>query len=195
MDYIPSMLTIYEGRADIDAIKIYYDHAKAAIEYKYDPNNPMYNVEFLGMSAASVREKKRNDLKELSIEGGMALLSAAEAAFRVDFITRCRSRKKEQINSDFKTILKKYKKLYEVRIKEDILDRWQKEFPLQKHYISTLKNRFDYRNWIAHGRYWSVYSNAGEGTFSFDSLYIELSSLMTVMGPNLLKPVSVGAMP
>lgn len=192
MDYIPSATRIFEGRADIDEIKTYYDHAKSAIKYKYDPRNPLYEIEFFGLSKNEVAKMQNEDLKELSIEGGMALLSAAEAAFRVDFITRCRSRKKDKINIDFKAILKKYKKLYEVRIREDILDRWQKEFPTDKHYLSTLKNRFDYRNWLAHGRYWNKYNNAGQANYSFDSLYLEISAMMAFFGPYLQKPVEVG---
>lgn len=183
MRYIPASFRLSEYVVTLNDVASYYDNSKEAIEQYYDPLG--VNPSLVGLSPREVRTKRDKLLRELSIECGMMLMSAVEAAFRSDFVLRCRKSKKEQIDRDFKKVLEGVKELYQVRIKEDIIDRWAEEYPADKHNFSLLKNRFDYRNWIAHGRYWNKFQNAGTGSSSFTSLLIEVQNAMAIVSARL----------
>ena len=185
MRYIPASFRLSENVVTLSDVASYYDKSKEAIEQYYDPS--VVNPSFVGLSPREVRARRDKLLRELSIECGMMLMSAVEAAFRSDFVLRCRKSKKEQIDRDFKQVLEGVKELYQVRIKEDIIDRWAEEYPADKHKFSLLKNRFDYRNWIAHGRYWNKFQNAGTSSMAFTSLLMEVQNAMAVVGTRLQK--------
>lgn len=185
MKYIPSSFKLSSNPITLDGVADYYDSTRKAIEVFY--NQEGMNPELVGKSPKEVRQKRESLLRELSIECGMMLISAVEAAFRSDFVLRCRRSKKEQIDRDFKQILDGVTELYHVRIKEDLIDRWAKEYPSDKHSFSLLKNRLDYRNWIAHGRYWNKFQNAGVSTMAFTSLLMEVQNAMAVVDARLQK--------
>lgn len=185
MKFIPSNFKLRDHSITLDEVANYYDNSMKAIDVYYDISN--VNPDLIGLSLKEVKAKRREVLTELTIECGMMLMSAVEAAFRTDFVLRCRKSRKEQIDRDFKEILKGVKELYQVRIKEDLIDRWAEEYPDEKHHFSLLKNRFDYRNWVAHGRYWNKFQNAGINSMLFTSLLLEVRSAMAVVDSRLMK--------
>lgn len=185
MKFIPSAITLSPNPITIKVIANYYDGTRVAIEDYYNPDG--WNPVLVGKSKKEVKAMRDSLLRELSIECGMMLMSAVEAAFRTDFVLRCRKSKKKQIDRDFKKVLEGVSELYHVRIKEDLIDRWAIEYPTDKHNFSLLKDRFDYRNWIAHGRYWNKFQNAGISTLAFTSLLIEVQNAMAVVDAQLCK--------
>lgn len=186
MKFIPSSFRLRDHAITLDEVADYYECSKKAIDAYYDISN--LNPDFIGLSQKEIKAKRGEVLIELTIECGMMLMSAVEAAFRTDFVLRCRKSRKEQIDRDFKEILKGVKELYQVRIKEDLIDRWADEYPTDRHHFSLLKSRFDYRNWVAHGRYWNKFQNAGVSSMLFTSLFVEVQSAMTIVNARLLKP-------
>jgi hypothetical protein len=188
MRNIPVSFQFAEHSSSIYEIKAYFDKLKNSICYTYDISREIY----VGQPALAIQKEKDKLLLELNIEGGFALLSTVEAMFRTDFICRCRKKKKEQIDKDFKEALKKVDKLYKIDIKETILERWKQEYPSEQHCFTLMKERMEYRNWIAHGRYWNKFHDAGRDKFSFDSLFLEISALISLVGPRLLSVESVG---
>lgn len=185
MKYIPSKFILSNNVITLNDVVSYYDDSRAAIVSYYD--SAVLNPNLVGLSIRMVRTKRDKLLKELSIECGMMLMSAVEAAFRTDFVLRCRKSRKNQIDKDFKKVLESVKELYQVRIKEDLIDRWAEEYPGDKHLFSQLKHRFDYRNWIAHGRYWNNFQNAGTSSTAFSFMLTEVQAAMTLVGPQLQK--------
>lgn len=185
MRYIPSSFQLSGNAITLNDVGDYYDKSRQAIEQYYDPS--VVNPLLVGLSPKAIKAMRDKLLRELSIECGMMLMSAVEAALRTDFVLRCRKSRKEQIDRDFKLVLERVKELYQIRIKEDLIDRWAKEYPTDKHSFSLLKNRFDYRNWVAHGRYWNKYQNAGANSTAFTSLLMEVTSAMAVIDARLQK--------
>ena len=185
MKHIPSSFKFSGNSITLEDVAEYYDNTCAAIKSYYNPSD--VNPALVGQSIHEVKTKREKLLKELSIECGMMLMSAVEAAFRSDFVLRCRKSRKEQIDRDFKKVLNGVNELYKVRIKEDLIDRWAEDYPANKHNFSLLKNRFDYRNWVAHGRFWNKFNNAGIGSMAFTSLLIEVQNTMAVVDARLLK--------
>lgn len=185
MRFIPANFKFSEHVVTLNDVASYYDNSKEAIEKYYDSS--VVTPSLVGHSPREVRAKRDKLLRELSIECGMMLMSAVEAAFRSDFVLRCRKSKKEQIDRDFKKVLGRVEELYQVRIKEDLIDRWAEEYPADKHNFSLLKNRFDYRNWVAHGRYWHKFQDAGTSSTAFTSLLMEVQNAMAIVDPRLLK--------
>ena len=82
------------------------------------------------------------------------MFSAIEAAFRIDCLQRISKKKNDPLSRLFD---KKYskKKQDKIGIKE-IFSDWEDHIkdPNTIALISNLKDAFDYRNWLAHGRYW-----------------------------------------
>ena len=127
MRFIPANFKFSEHVVTLNDVASYYDNSKEAIEKYYDSS--VVTPSLVGHSPREVRAKRDKLLRELSIECGMMLMSAVEAAFRSDFVLRCRKSKKEQIDRDFKKVLGRVEELYQVRIKEDLIDRWAEEYP------------------------------------------------------------------
>ena len=185
MKFIPSSFKLSDKRITLSEVAEYFECSKKAIDTYYDTSH--INPDLVGLSAKEVKAMRGKVYRELTIECGMMLMSSVEAAFRTDFVLRCRKSRKEQIDKDFKKVLDGVKELYQVRIKEDLIDRWADEYPTDKHHFSLLKNRFDYRNWVAHGRYWNKFQNAGINTMIFTSLLAEVQSAMAVVDTRLMK--------
>ena len=96
--------------------------------------------------------------EELDLSSVFSLFSAIEAAFRIDCLQRILKKKDDTLSRLFD---KKYskKKQDQIGIKE-IFSDWEDYIkdhtkdPNAISLISNLKDAFDYRNWLAHGRYW-----------------------------------------
>lgn len=92
--------------------------------------------------------------EELDLSSVFSLFSAIEAAFRIDCLQRISKKKNDPLSRLFD---KKYSKknLAKIGIKEifsDWEDHTKDQYTLTL--ISNLKDAFNYRNWLAHGRYW-----------------------------------------
>lgn len=100
MRYIPSSFQLSGNAITLNDVGDYYDKSRQAIEQYYDPS--VVNPLLVGLSPKAIKAMRDKLLRELSIECGMMLMSAVEAALRTDFVLRCRKSRKEQIDRDFK---------------------------------------------------------------------------------------------
>jgi len=96
-------------------------------------------------------------IEELEKTSSLTLLSFLEAIFRVDYLTRCYRKEKDDLSRKFRVIYKK--KANRASLENDILEIWKKHcYDSEKreylNLISELIGTLKYRHWLAHGRYW-----------------------------------------
>ena len=123
---------------------------------------------------------KDERLAELELTSSFSILSAIEAAFRIDYLQRCYKRKlKDDLSKAFQEIYKSREtKGSRASLENDILETWKENSSIDKHKFSNLKGALKFRHWIAHGRYWernfnrydyfSIYTLAQEIFSSFN---------------------------
>jgi hypothetical protein len=59
---------------------------------------------------------------------------------------------KDDLSRAFRLIWRSRKK--RVSLDEDILEAWKKHSSASKQLIGELRGAFNFRHWLAHGRYW-----------------------------------------
>jgi hypothetical protein len=92
-------------------------------------------------------------IAELSLLSALGMLACTEAALRVDFIVRVGNRDKDQVSRGFRKAFKEQGR--KIRLEEDILDVWRGQGEVRiKRAVQEFKGALNFRDWLAHGRYW-----------------------------------------
>ena len=138
---------------DIEEIDGRRRDTEAAIEAYFAFGNPSSARRFFGYTPREVRAEKGILLDESRRSSSMDLFGALEAAFRIDFLKRCYRREKGDISRAFRDLY--LSKGPRVSLESDILPAWRRNSNVPQRIINELTHAFQYRHWLAHGRYWS----------------------------------------
>ncbi|NPV02786.1 MAG: hypothetical protein HPY53_15550 [Brevinematales bacterium] len=144
----------------------------SATRLYFSLKNPNYKIDFVSLTIDEVQEKKGVVENELEIDFCLNLLSSFEAVLRIDYAFRCQNRKRDELSRYFRNYYKNYG--LKVNFEEIILHGWKMYFLDVKNEINFIITAFQYRHWIAHGRYW-VYNKK---RYDFDDLYIVIERIM-----------------
>ena len=120
--------------------------------------NAPSNSRLLGMTDEEIDSFFLLQGQELELLTMLGLLSAAEAAIRLDYLDRVENRWKDRVSKHFQTIHKKLSargRAEKVSLEEHILDTWKALVPQAKNPVGEFKGALELRNWLAHGRYWA----------------------------------------
>ena len=128
---------------------------------------------FLGDTAKDVEKRLNDHLQEAEYDASLTLLAAIEAAFRLDYDYRQTKRLKDPRSKEIRRISQLHKtershfrhdiainKLFEVLAMDD---------SISTRVIKFMTICFDYRNWLAHGRYWRL--SLGRDKPAFAEIY------------------------
>jgi hypothetical protein len=107
---------------------------------------------YAGLSREELRVLESARLEETDAQCALTVLAAVEAAFRIDYQIRCESKLKDPLSRKFRDLYRKYQ--MRVSLEDDIFEIWKDESRETKSLIGNLKGAFNYRHWLAHGRYW-----------------------------------------
>lgn len=127
-------------------------------------NRNMTIERFIGSSQNEVHAYFRYASNELALMVCFDLLSAVEAALKLDYYVRVERRKKEEISKFFREKDKGSKG--KVSFDGTILAAWKEYYPACRHKIGAYRGLLDSRNWIAHGRLWKF-----DTVFDVDIVY------------------------
>ncbi len=138
----------------IDAVLEWHQTATRALRNqlaleRVDVAGPSESSAFFGLTAPAVDEF----FAELDLLTMLDLLSATEAALRVDFWDRVHHRLKDEVSRGFRELAR----LYDDRIAldEHLMSEWLKARPGAKSSVADFRGAMKLRNWLAHGRYWT----------------------------------------
>lgn len=148
--------------------------------YFEGPNQELI-AEYPGYSTVEVEQELRTLLAEIDLHASFAILSTIEAAFRIDYASRCELRRKDTLSRHFREIFKA--KRYGVNLADDILAGWERHAASSIVVFSELRQAFKFRHWLAHGRYWLL--KADVSRFDFNYLY----TIADLIRKDLLSPV------
>jgi hypothetical protein len=81
------------------------------------------------------------------------LLSATEAALRVDFWNRVHDKQRDKLSRVFRQLVKKFDE--RIALEDHLLDAWMDCQPDTKSRAGDFIGALKLRNWLAHGRYWT----------------------------------------
>jgi len=100
----------------------------------------------------SLDEVRGEALAELEHTSSLSLLACVEAAIRVDYAQRVSARGKSPLSRALREVYRKKKTF--ARLDDDLLAAWRAHSDVARIVISELMTAFQYRHWLAHGRYW-----------------------------------------
>jgi hypothetical protein len=137
---------------ELDEIDAYYRDMEGALNLYFSEVSPAFDSRFRGYLWEEVISERRRRNDELEVTCAMTLLAKVEASFRVDYLVRCRTRRRDPITRRLRTVYKL--KAHEASLEKDILEAWKETCPQFSKVVGQLRGALHYRHWIAHGRYW-----------------------------------------
>lgn len=133
------------------------DHAdtEASVRLYFDSAATLQTVRFANYAPHEVDEDRDRLISQHDQHASLALLAAIEAAFRIDYLQRCKLRKKDALSRAFKNVF--HVKEDRASLENDIFSAWQAHSDVQgaPRFFNELRKAFQYRHWLAHGRYWT----------------------------------------
>jgi hypothetical protein len=92
-------------------------------------------------------------IEETDLRSAFFVLAALEAAFRVDYLYRCQRKMKDDVSRAFRVIYRDRDQ--NARLDEDIFETWKENSSAPgPRLIGELRGAFNFRHYLAHGRYW-----------------------------------------
>ncbi|MFL1909443.1 hypothetical protein [Plesiomonas shigelloides] len=155
------------GFYDVTKIKT---RADDSINLLYSRKNPDFTSYFVGMSYEEVLAERDLALRENDLMYSLLLLTCIEAMLRLDADTRSSRKLKDKLSVALGVYHPR------ARLDEDIINvrMATEDKALRRHYL-FLKECFQYRHWLAHGRYWVP---RGSASINFDSIVLMMTTLM-----------------
>lgn len=150
----------------LTAIATYQSDAEASLRSYFSLSNPNYAIRFTGYRASDVAQELNERLNETDMRSALAVMARIEAAFRIDYKLRARSKNSDPISIEFRRLFKKRKE--QARLEDEIWEVWRSNVdPSTGALISALRGAFKFRHWLAHGRYWRI-----DKKYDFRSIYL-----------------------
>jgi hypothetical protein len=138
----------------LSEISSYYSDCEKALILYFSPKSVDFNDRFIGYTISEVEAKLRLRINELEQSTSFLILSSLEAQFRMDYLKRCYEKKKDNLSKAMRDIHQQ--KPNRASLEDDILKLWKQVYPEHKQVISSVISALQYRNWLAHGRYWDA---------------------------------------
>lgn len=136
----------------IDELAAYHYDVIASLRMYFNPSSPAFTMRFAGQldEITNVLELR---LAESDVRSALTVMTSLEAYFRTDFSVRCHRRLKDDLSLYFRE-LERTASGSRVRL-DDILEGWKRHSNMPSKHIGQLRGAFEFRHWLAHGRYWS----------------------------------------
>lgn len=175
------------NKTTYDDIDNYYSNTFDTIEAYFNrTKNPNYDICFQNMSDEEIINLEKTYKQELLIEAGFALLAYIESLFRTDFVLRLESHKKsDHLTKYYKAEHDPAQKPYKFGL-DKIIEGWKNHYgnvsKKMTDILNTLPQYYEYRNWIAHGRYWIYKEDNYLVKYNYDHLQMLHSAIISEFG-------------
>lgn len=115
---------------------------------------PITEARYFARTPDELDELFAHQRAELANTAMLNLLAATEAAVRVDFLFRVANKKKDELSKQFGQLYKEHERKVPLG---GILDCWKEgATPATKTALDHFGGALKLRNWLAHGRYWTL---------------------------------------
>ena len=137
----------------LEEISKQHINVENSVTLYFSNGNPRFSEVFSLYSPGELLEERNGCLLEHRLSASMTVLAAVEAAFRIDFELRCRTANPDPISNRLR-MMRRGRMQYSISFTREILHGWEQEYPRGADTISAMREAFQFRNWLAHGRYW-----------------------------------------
>ena len=93
-------------------------------------------------------------LLEIDRTDALFVVASLEATIRVDYLTCVDRRWRDPLSRAFRTVHRE--RSNRARLSEDLIARWTDIAHIRGKIVAELRQAIKYRNWLAHGRYWTL---------------------------------------
>lgn len=143
-----SKVRFSDNYSSIEDIEKFYYYSNES----FKPYFTEHNSYFFGYSIPELNIELSEHKLTLDRMSALEILAFLEARFRIDYLIRCQNKKKDLLSRNLRQIYKV--KGNRASLTDDILKEWKVVNSNHKILLDSFKNALDYRNWLAHGRYW-----------------------------------------
>jgi hypothetical protein len=154
----------------IEGIADYHNEVEAALRFYFKEASPPVSPRLANYSLQEVLAARLEETDRRSV---FALLTYLEAAFRVDYLFRCKKKLKDDISRKFREVYKLREE--KARLDKDIFLTWRKDSRPAKKLLDELGLAFDFRDWFAHGRHWPPEHRQ---KYDFNYVYVLASNIV-----------------
>lgn len=137
----------------LEEISKHHSYVENSVTLYFSGGNPRFSEIFSLYSPAELLEERNGCLLEQGLNASMTVLAAVEAAFRIDLELRCRNTSPDSMSNRLRN-MRRGRLLRSISFTGDILHEWEQGYPTGAGAISAMREAFQFRNWLAHGRYW-----------------------------------------
>lgn len=159
---------------ELNNIASYYNDSESSLKLYYSKNNINFESRFLSYTKEELKAELHERISELNHSSSLSLLASLEAVFRIDYLLRNYSKKKDSLSKVLRELYKE--KQTRASLENDILNAWKNNTQNANVVIGNLKGAFKYRHWLAHGRYWEP--KMGRNKYDYNSIF-ELARTVT----------------
>ena len=150
---MPSRIMHLQQAVSISAVAEYHRDAESALRLYFTEANPGF-VAHLTDSPGEVQKALVDRLDETDLRSALAIMTRIEAIFRIDYRQRCKKKLPDGVSIAFRRLRKAYGAPdWKVPLEKKIFDTWRTVYPDTSSLIGELKGAFQFRHWLAHGRY------------------------------------------
>jgi hypothetical protein len=127
----------------------YHNDVVASLKCFSKTSPSFISTRYIGRSLGDVLAAR---IEETDQRSAFFVLTALEAAFRVDYLYRCQKKMKDDLSRAFRVIYKDREG--NASLDEDIFEIWkEKSLTPGPRLIGELRGAFKFRHHLAHGRY------------------------------------------
>lgn len=169
------------AHSEIGDVEEYYTDSETSLNtfYRIDLSSSVIPAKFVGYTKAQIDEELKARKETLDRMCSLEVLAAIEAKLRIDYIIRGQNKLKDGLS-------KKLREIYDTKenrasLVDDILLTWKAQFPEHKERLDDLGKALDYRNWLAHGRYWLPKRTPHIYKYDYLSIYSLAYEILTNM--------------
>lgn len=139
--------------SSIEDIEEYYVDSETALNHYFNPLNfTEIPDRFIGYTKSEFDTELKTRKETLDRMCSLEILATIEARLRIDYLVRCQNKKRDKLSRQLRKIYQT--KVNKASLVDDIIATWKHIFPEHKTRLDYLVKALDYRNWLAHGRYW-----------------------------------------
>lgn len=162
----------------IEQVEEYYSDSEESLNafYGFDLLGGGFPAKFIGYSKDEVDKELKERKEALDRMCSLEILAAIEARIRIDYIVRGQNKLRDKFSKEIRKIYDK--KENRASLVDDILFIWKKENPSHKSRLDDLGKALDYRNWLAHGRYWQPKKHPHINRYDYLSVYALASDVL-----------------
>tara|TARA_B110000211_G_scaffold99557_2_gene115936 strand:+ start:7930 stop:8487 length:558 start_codon:yes stop_codon:yes gene_type:complete len=165
--------------SSLEDVEEYYVDSEDSLNHYFITSGSVGGISarFIGYTKKEIGEELKTRKDTLDRACSLELLAAIEAKFRVDYLLRCQNKKKDYLSKRFRAIHRK--KANRASLEDDIISTWKKELPEHKTRLDHLGKALDYRNWLAHGRYWQPKKHPHISQFDYLTIFNLATDILT----------------